>query len=554
MIRIAIKPAEQLPGITNAFVGFDEYDEHLINYIRNFADRRYNKDTKEWEFGTERLEKFIAEAGNREITLSIAPQLKKTITLPKDFTYKTKPFNHQEVAVNYGLNHDVWILADEQGLGKTKALIDLAVARKMRGEVKQCLIVCGVNSIKYNWLGEIATHSNETGWVLGTRFKKNGEMFGGSVQDRIDDLNHKEFFLITNIETFRNEKFVNKLKKQKSINMCAIDEAHLIRNPNSAMSKGLLSCDKFKYRIAMTGTPIVNRPLDAYAMLKWIGVEKANFFTFKKFYCEMGGYGNHTLQGYRNIDKLRQCLSSVMLRRLKGDVLDLPEKLEQTEYVELTDNQRKIYNEVRDDILQQIDLISSSNNPLSHLLRLRQATDYTGLLSSTVQESAKLDRLDEIVDELVQNNKKAIIFSNWTSMTEIMRERYKQYNPAYITGEIQATDRQQQVQKFQTENSCKLFIGSTGAAGTGLTLTAASTVIFYDLPWHKAAYDQASDRAHRIGQTVNVHIIKLIAKNTIDEAIDNIVIKKGELADLLVDGKYKKMNRSMLMQFIGNPA
>lgn len=554
MIRIAIKPAEQLPGITNAFVGFDEYDEHLINYIRNFADRRYNKDTKEWEFGTERLEKFIAEAGNREITLSVAPQLKKTITLPKDFIYKTKPFNHQEVAVKYGLNHDVWILADEQGLGKTKALIDLAVARKMRGEVKQCLIVCGVNSIKYNWLGEIATHSNETGWVLGTRFKKNGEMFGGSVQDRIDDLNHKEFFLITNIETFRNEKFVNKLKKQKAINMCAIDEAHLIRNPNSAMSKGLLSCDKFKYRIAMTGTPIVNRPLDAYAMLKWIGVEKANFFTFKKFYCEMGGYGNHTLQGYRNIDKLRQCLSSVMLRRLKGDVLDLPEKLEQTEYVELTDNQRKIYNEVRDDILQQIDLISSSNNPLSHLLRLRQATDYTGLLSSTIQESAKLDRLDEIVDELVQNNKKAIIFSNWTSMTEIMRERYKQYNPAYITGEIQATDRQQQVQKFQTENSCKLFIGSTGAAGTGLTLTSASTVIFYDLPWHKAAYDQASDRAHRIGQTVNVHIIKLIAKNTIDEAIDNIVIKKGELADLLVDGKYKKMNRSMLMQFIGNPA
>ena len=239
-----------------------------------------------------------------------------------------------------------------------------------------------------------------------------------------------------------------------------------------------------------------------------------------------------------------------MLRRLKDDVLVLPDKIEQIEYVEMTDNQRKIYNEVRDDILLNIDLIASTPNPLSHLLRLRQATDYTGILSSTIKESAKLDRLDEIIDELIQNNRKAIIFSNWTSMTEILRERYKQYNPAYITGEVAATERQQQVNKFQTDNNCKLFIGSTGAAGTGLTLTAASTVIFYDLPLHKAAYDQASDRAHRIGQTSNVHIITLLAKGTIDEAIYNIVIKKGELADMLVDGKVNKMSKSLLMKFL----
>lgn len=551
MVRIKIKAAQQLPGITNAFISFDEYNESLINYIRGLNDRRYDKNTKEWEIGIEQLEKFITFADGYEMEIEIPPQTKKIIKLPQNFVFKTKPFQHQINGVEYGLNHDVWILADEQGLGKSKCLIDLAVIRKLRGEVKQVLIVCGVNSIKYNWLSEITTHSNENGWVLGTRYKKNGEMYAGSVQDRIDDLStHKEFFLITNIETFRSDEFVKKLKKQKTINMCAIDEAHLIRNPNSAMSKGLLKSNDFKYRIAMSGTPIVNRPLDAYSMLKWLGVENAPFYTFKKYYCEMGGFGNHQLAGYRNIDKLRQCLSKVMLRRLKDDVLDLPDKIEQIEYVEMTDNQRKIYNEVRDDILLNIDLIASTPNPLSHLLRLRQATDYTGILSSTIKESAKLDRLDEIIDELIQNNRKAIIFSNWTSMTEILRERYKQYNPAYITGEVAATERQQQVNKFQTDNNCKLFIGSTGAAGTGLTLTAASTVIFYDLPWHKAAYDQASDRAHRIGQTSNVHIITLLAKGTIDEAIYNIVIKKGELADMLVDGKVNKMSKSLLMKFL----
>ena len=102
----------------------------------------------------------------------------------------------------------------------------------------------------------------------------------------------------------------------------------------------------------------------------------------------MCGFGNHQLAGYRNIDKLRQCLSKVMLRRLKDDVLDLPDKIEQIEYVEMTDNQRKIYNEVRDDILLNIDLIASTPNPLSHLLRLRQATDYTGILSSTIKENS----------------------------------------------------------------------------------------------------------------------------------------------------------------------
>ena len=552
MINIAIRPGKKLPGVLNAFISFDEYIEPLIDYIRAFQDRRYHVDTKEWEVGTEHLEEFIAKAKEYSVHITIPKTENKLIHIPRNYQFKTKPFAHQIVGIEYGLNHNVFILADEQGLGKTLQLINLAAIRKQRGEVTQCLVVCGVNSIKYNWLAEISQHSSESAWVLGTRFQKSGKMVAGSVNDRIEDIKtRKEFFLITNIETFRSEDFVSALLKNKNINMIAIDEGHLIRNPQSAMSKGLLKCKNYKYKVAMSGTPIVNRPLDAYSILKWLGLENSNYSTFKQYYCSFGGFGNHQIVGYRNLGKLRETLSGNMLRRLKTDALTLPDKIEQTEYIEMSSAQWKIYNSVKNEILENIDLIAASNNPLSMLLRLRQATDYTGLLSSDVQESSKLDRLLEIVDELSQNDRKALIFSNWTSITSIVKQKLKDYNPAYITGEISNIERQNEVNRFQTDNTCKVCLGTIGAMGTGLTLTAATTVIFIDLPWHKAAYDQCSDRAHRIGQTKTVNIIKLICKDTIDEKIDDIVIKKGAMADLLVDGKVSKLTRADLLNIIG---
>ena len=552
MIDIAILPSKQIPGVQNAFITFKEYNQELIAKVRGMQDRRYNAEDKSWEISLYDLDKFIDLVQDYPVTIKYKKVATSIVTIPKSYKFKTSPLNHQIQGIEYGLNHDNFILADDQGLGKSHQACNLALIRKQMGQVRQCLVICGVNSIKYNWLAEIKTHTDEDGFVLGTRYRKNGNRYEGTVADRIEDLKtHKEFFLVTNLETLRDEKFIKELNKHKNIDMIVLDECHFCKNISSAQGNGLQKIKNFKYKLAMSGTPLVNRPLDLYASLSWLGLEKANFSTFKKYYCTFGGVSGHTMQGYRNLDRLRAQLKDNMLRRLKKDVLDLPEKTEKTEYIELTPKQWKIYNEVREEILENIDLIAASNNPLSMLLRLRQATGDTSILSSTIKESAKIDRLKEIVYELAQSDRKCIIFSNWTQMTSRIKDVLKEYNPAYITGEVSNADRQTEVNRFQTDSSCKVIIGTIGAMGTGLTLTAADTVIFTDLPWHRAAYDQASDRAYRIGQKNNVQIITMIANGTIDESIQGIVRRKGEMADLLVDGKTSKLTKRDLLDIIG---
>lgn len=166
---------------------------------------------------------------------------------------------------------------------------------------------------------------------------------------------------------------------------------------------------------------------------------------------------------------------------------------------------------------------------------MRQATGYTGILSSEICESAKLDRMEELVDESVANGKKVVIFSNWTQMTDEIWNRLAKYNPAIITGDTKDDERQIMVNKFQNDPKCNVIIGTIGAMGTGLTLTAGTVEIFLDEPWTMAAKDQAVDRCHRIGAKSNVTIYTLMAKNTIDERIHSIVEKKGKMANALLD-------------------
>ena len=236
---------------------------------------------------------------------------------------------------------------------------------------------------------------------------------------------------------------------------------HNCKDPTSIQGKHLLKLQA-KTMISMTGTPLMNNPLDLYVHLKWLGYEKHAYYSFKQHYCVFGGYGGYQIVGYKNLDQLKEQFEDIMLRRLKKDVLDLPDKIYTTEYVEMTPKQAKIYNEVYSDISDNIDKVTQAVNPLSELIRLRQATGYTGILSSTIKESAKLERLDELLEEIVSNGNKAIIFSNWTSMTNPTYERYKNlYNPAIITGETK--DRVAEQDKFMNDDTCKIIIGTTGA-------------------------------------------------------------------------------------------
>jgi SNF2 family DNA or RNA helicase len=239
-----------------------------------------------------------------------------------------------------------------------------------------------------------------------------------------------------------------------------------------------------------------------------------------------------------------------MLRRLKDDVLDLPEKTFIDEIVEMTPKQQIIYKEINAEIKSHIDEIEMVNNPLAALIRMRQATGYTGILSSEIQESAKLDRMKELVDEALENKKQVVIFSNWTQMTDAIMDYLDGYKYGIITGMTPDASRQSIIDKFQSKEY-DIVIGTSGAMGTGITLTNGSVEIFLDEPWNMALKSQCVDRCHRIGQKNNLTIYTLMCKDTIDERIHEIVEKKGKMADALIDGNIN-MDKRELLEFLLN--
>lgn len=552
MILIDIRKSNKLKDSEySAFIKFD-YNSKIVDAIRELPFRYYNPSETEWEVPTNKVEYLINKLKEFDIKIcgkiTIFEDKNTNIGLPEGFEFKTKPFSHQLEGVEYGLKYDRWFLGDEQGLGKTKQVIDIAVARKVMYGYRFCLIVCGVNTLKWNWVNEIHTHSKEDAYILGQR-RKGTKIRIGSTKDKLEDLKlmydrgePHPYFIITNIESFRDKNIadtISDLCKKGIIGMCAADEMHKMKNPTAQQTKGFLKCLPY-CRIGMTGTPLMNSPMDLYVILKWLGYESHAFYSFKQHYCVMGGYGGYEIVGYKNLDQLTAQVREIMLRRLKSEVLDLPEKIYVDDIVEMEGKQAVMYKEVEaglkaDYINGDIDL----TNPLSALIRLRQTTGYPGILSDEITESAKLDRMEELVENCTSNDEKVIIFSNWTQMTDAICNKLKsaKYKVGVITGETPDSLRQEIVDVFQNSSDLSVLVGTIGAMGTGLTLTAATTVIFVDEPWNKALFDQAVDRAHRIGQKNNITIYSIMCKDTIDERIHNLIYKKGAMSDAIIDGK-----------------
>ncbi len=459
---------------------------------------------------------------------------------PKEFKYKTKPYKHQEECVQFGLEVDRFLLGDEMGLGKTKEIIDLALVKKIKYGYKHCLIVCCVNGLKWNWEEEVGIHSDEKCHILGNRKNRRGKWVVKSRTSKLEDvlaLRSKKFddtyFIITNVETLRDKEISDELAKlcdDNIISMIAVDEVHRCSSTEAQQSKGLLKL-KTESMIAMTGSPIMNSPLDLYVTLNWLGYDRHEFVDFKNHFCRLGKF--NSIIGYKNMEQIQDILKIMMLRRLKDDVLDLPDKVYLNEYVEMGKQQEQIYNEVVDGLREQVDLIAQARNPLANLIRLRQATGHTSIISSQVSCSSKFDRCCELVDEYVSQGHKVIVFSNWSSMIDLLKLSLMKYNPAVITGEV--IDRQSEKNRFMNDEDCKVICGTFGAMGVGFTLTAADIVIMIDQPWTWAVYSQAVDRAHRIGAKNTVTVINLITKNTIDERINDIVMNKKLVSETVID-------------------
>lgn len=567
-----------------------EYDRNIVTFMRSRPKRFWNTVTRQWEIPEEELENLLNAITGYEynITYDKNQQTQDTSTqsktIPDWYKFKTEPFKHQIDGVEYGLSHPKFLLADEQGLGKTKQMLDMSCILKKEKGVKHVLIIACVNGLKYNWQSEVSKHTDEKGYILGTRVSKRGNVSIGSNEDRLADIEsigkNKQiddcYFLITNIETLRYSKKievplktkkngVQRFKKQTifpivealqkqikegNISVIIVDESHRLKDSSSQQARALLSlnCD---YQIALTGTPIMNSPVDAYTPLHWLGLENHSFYAFQKHYCIMGGFGQHQVVGYKNLPELQEKIDKCMLRRLKSEVLDLPEKIYINEYVDMSKEQTKLYNEVLSNLVENIDKIKLSPNPLTQLIRLRQVTGNPNLLSSTAKINPKFDRMMELIEDVVKSGGKCVVFSNWTDVINPAFNLLQKngYNPALYTGQNKDT-REQQKDNFMKNDRCKVILGTIGAMGTGLTLTAANTCIFLDEPWNRALKDQCEDRIHRIGTKTSPNIITLLCKGTIDERINNLVYRKGKMSDVIIDKEEDIMKNPKMINYL----
>ena len=538
MINIEEKASSKIPGSSSLYVNF-KYDPKIVEVLRDLSCKYYDEESKTWEVPLSCCSYLIDNLCTvDDINLKFIDYKEDISKEYKLAAYKTKPFNYQLEAIQFGLNHDKWLLLDEPGLGKSLTAIYLAEELKRYKGIKHCLIICGINNLKFNWKKEIEKHSTSSCVILGQRINKKGKLVIGSVKDRVNHLLNTidEFFIITNIETLREEAIVKAFKKTKNkIDMIIVDEIHACKSPTSQQGKHLLKLDKAKFKVGMTGTLLLNNPLDTYMPLKWIDVEKAPFSMFKGNYCSYGGPFNNILIGFKNLDLLKYQLSKHSLRRTK-DLLDLPPKTIINEYLEMPDKQDSFYNNIKQGIIEEVDKVKiTTTSLLAMVARLRQATACPSILTSEAIPSAKLLRAVELTEQLISNGDKVVIFSTFKETVKELAHELQEFNPFIATGDTDDSEISAYVDKFQNDPDSKVFIATWQKCGTGITLNAASYMIFIDTPWTNAVFEQACDRIHRIGTSKPVFIYNLIIRDTIDERVLELVNDKKALADYIID-------------------
>ena len=329
---IKLEKLEKGEFFEDAFLVSYRYNKDYLNKMRSLKYKRYVPDKKAWEIPSSELKHLVDLFGVDDINVNakyleglVEKEESKADEAPEDikerlkdikpivdYPFKTKPFPHQIEAFNRGYECKNLLLADDQGLGKTKESIDIAVARK--GEIGKCLIVCGVNSVKYNWKKEVSVHSNESCVVID----------GKTVDKRIQQIDQwiygSPYFGIINIESLRNEKIMDRIYmdcKDDIIGAVIVDEIHKAKNGMCSQGRSVRQLNS-KIRIGLSGTPM-NKAEDLWNILTWLRVEKRNYYQFKNRYCIMGGFNGYKVVAHRNLDELNKELNTVMLRRKKEE-------------------------------------------------------------------------------------------------------------------------------------------------------------------------------------------------------------------------------------------
>lgn len=472
-------------------------------------------------------------------------------------------YDFQKIGVERMLRRRRFLLNDEMGLGKTVQLLAAIVGRK-----EPNVLVVVPNGIKFNWERMTHTFTDCTVSVVdGTPGQRDDALSTGDditvinceglrVRKYKDDdvcmddcyggvLHNHDWYEFKNPGVFFEDdtRLVRDIdlphQQWRDWRIIALDEYHRFKNWDSQMTVGLHMLKAY-VKYAMSGTPLLNgRPEELWAILHWMWPKR--YPSIEQFYLDHTIKKGSLVLGYKNLKHLRSFFHARSLRRRKEHVHDqLPDVIYVDDYVDLLPEQRRLYDEIENDLRIWVNesprkIIST----LAQMTRLKQACFSPELYDGSAK-SAKLDRLKELVKELVASGEKAIIFSQWSKATRIIERELEQYNPAYIDGSVPARARMAQVDKFNEDEDCKVFIGTIGACKEGFTLGAATYVIHCDEGWVPAEKMQATARSaagglRGIGTDGNVHVITIRANNTIEEHIDALLARKQSMNDRMVE-------------------
>ncbi len=464
------------------------------------------------------------------------------------FIFKTTPYEHQLQALELSCDREEFALFMEMGTGKSKVLIDNIAYLYAKGKIDAVLVVAP-KGVYANWVErEIVQHLPDFVDHNMVLWKPGGKKADEELDDLVDKFSFDLKILVMNVEAFSTRKgaqyayrFVSSHKT-----LLAIDESTTIKNPGAKRTKSIVSLGKYAvYRRILTGSPITKSPLDVYTQAQFLDpalLGYSSYYSFRAHFAllvdrQAGGRSFKQVVGFQNLHELNALLGEFSFRVLKEDCLDLPDKVYLRREIEMTPEQKKIYNELRRYAITQLDTaeVVSASSVLTQLLRLHQIScGFVAPEEAELQE-IKNNRLSELLQILEEVSGKVIIWANYQydiqRINKAIQEAYGKETVGTYYGATSDKDRKWLINSFQDPDSpVRFFVGNTQTGGYGITLTAASTVVYYSNSYDLEKRLQSEDRAHRIGQTNKVTYIDLFCKDTVDEKIVRALRQKLDIA------------------------
>ena len=472
----------------------------------------------------------------------------------KKYKFKTKPFKHQSKALNESWSAKYYALFMEMGTGKSKVAIDTMGALFTEGEIDAALII-SPKGVYDNWVqGEVPTHLSDNITTNIVRWQPSSAQW---FQKQMKTLVYEKFdglkIFVMNTEALSTPRGANASQtflEHNPKNIVIVDESTSIKNRSANRTKNIMELKGLsKYRRILTGSPVTRSPMDLFSQCMFLSVSALNFksfFAFQNRYAVvqkrvMGPRSFNEVVGYRRLDELNGKLDDFSNRVLKQDCLDLPDKMYTRRLVPLSEEQKKSYTQMKRLALTKLDNgeLATTQSVLTQIMRLQQICcghiqDDEGNLVTFPNGRQK-----ELLDICEEVQGKAIIWATYTydiqQIAQSLRDRFGPDAVATYYGATPQEERQELVQRFQDkESSLRFFVGQPRTGGYGITLTAATTVIYYSNSYDLEIRLQSEDRAHRIGQTNKVTYIDLVSPDTIDEKILAALQEKINLAQTVL--------------------